>query len=75
MAELLAEREVPAWMFAGGRDSTVPEAWITEMAEAINAAGHPSLRYTVHEDAGHLVWIQVYAGQDLYDWFLQHELP
>ena len=60
-------------MFAGGRDVAVPEAWVTRMAEAINAAGHPTLRYTVHEDAGHLVWIQVYAGEDLYDWLLQHE--
>ena len=70
---LLAERNLPIWMFAGGRDTTVPEGWVATMAEAINAAGHPTLRYTVHEDAGHLVWIQVYAGEDLYDWFLQHE--
>ena len=74
-APLLAERNLPIWMFAGGRDTTVPEGWVATMAEAINAAGHPTLRYTVHEDAGHLVWIQVYAGEDLYDWFLQHERP
>jgi predicted peptidase len=72
IAQDLAKRGLPIWMFAGGRDDTVPEAWVMKMAEAINAAGHPSLRYTVHEEAGHLVWIQVYAGEDLYNWFLQH---
>ncbi len=69
-APALAQAQLPLWAFVGGRDDVVPAGSVTEMIEAMNVAGHKSVRLTVHEDAGHLAWIRVYAGNDLYDWFL-----
>jgi predicted peptidase len=71
-ATVLAEHNLPIWMFGGGRDGSVPVGWLYQMAQALEAAGHSSLRFTVHEDTGHDAWKRVYAGQDLYDWFLSH---
>lgn len=72
-ATALAEHQLPTWAFAGGRDDVVQIGWILPMIEAMNRSGHETVRFTVDEHAGHLVWIRVYAGQDLYDWFLEHE--
>jgi predicted peptidase len=71
-ATVLAERDLPIWMFGGGRDGSVRVGWLYEMAQALEAAGHSSVRFTVHEDTGHDAWKRVYAGQDLYDWFLSY---
>ena len=38
---------------------------------ALDRAGHPSVRFTVHEDLGHDCWTRVYGGQDLYSWLLE----
>ncbi len=71
-ATTLAEYQLPIWMFGGGRDPLVRVGWLYEMANALEAAGHESVRFTVHEDRGHNAWGRVYAGQDLYDWFLSY---
>lgn len=68
----LADDKLPVWIFHGGRDTVVPPSRSLEMAVAIEAAGHPEVRLTVHEDLGHNVWTRVYEGQDLYSWFLEH---
>ena len=31
------------------------------------------VRFTIEADMGHNSWNRVYAGQDLYDWFLTHQ--
>jgi hypothetical protein len=33
-------------------------------------SGHPEVRFTIEEDLGHLTWVRVYEGQDLYSWLL-----
>jgi predicted peptidase len=71
-APILAERSLPIWMFGGGRDELVRVDWLYEMANALETAGHTSVRFTVHEDATHDAWKRVYAGQDLYSWFLSN---
>lgn len=40
-------------------------------ARALEAAGHPEVRMTLHEDLSHNSWTRVYEGVDLYDWFLR----
>lgn len=39
-----------------------------DIANALEAAGHKSVRFTVHEDCGHVCWERAYGGRDLYDW-------
>jgi predicted peptidase len=72
MAEL-ARRQLPIWMFHGGRDDVVKPEWAYDLANALERAGHTSVRFTVHEDLGHDCWTRVYGGQDLYSWFLAHK--
>ena len=71
-AERLAQARLPIWLFGGGKDTVVKPHWLYAMARALETAGHPDLRFTVHEDMSHGAWRRVYAGEDLYDWFLRH---
>jgi len=68
----IAEAKLPIWIFQGGRDGVVRPEWTLASAAALESAGHPDVRFTVHEDMGHNVWIRVYEGWDLYNWFLLH---
>ncbi len=71
----LAERAMPVWVFAGGRD---PEYLAQNFYVGLNAleqASDADVRYTIHADAGHDAWRRVYQGDDLYNWLLQHSLP
>jgi len=68
----IAEAKVPIWIFTGGRDRLVRPEWVLASAAELEKAGHPSVRFTVHEDLGHDVWTRVYEGLDLYNWFLAH---
>ena len=68
----IAEAKVPIWIFTGGKDRTVRPEWVLQSAVALEEAGHPDVRFTVHEDRPHDVWTRVYEGWDIYSWFLQH---
>jgi predicted peptidase len=68
----IAEAKLPIWIFTGGKDRVVRPEWVLESAAALEAAGHPEVRFTVHEDCNHDVWSRVYGGADLYDWLLEH---
>ena len=75
LAPRLADVQTPIWAFHGGRDQWVKHHWTYEMANALEKAGHQSVRFTVHEDRGHNSWTRVYAGEDLYQWLLSQRLP
>lgn len=66
----IAKAELPLWILTGGRDTVVKPEWVLQTARAIEDAGHPEVRMTVHEDLGHNVWTRVYEGWDLYQWML-----
>ena len=68
----IADAKLPVWVFQGGRDTVVRPERVLETVVALEAAGHPNVRFTVHEDLGHNVWTRVYEGWDLYAWFLAH---
>lgn len=69
-APRLAAEGIPIWMFTGGADVAIKPHWLYTMARALEDAGHPDVRLTVHEDMGHDVWKRVYAGEDTYAWML-----
>lgn len=71
-APRLAQAGTPIWMFGGGADTAIKPHWLYTMAAALEDAGHPDIRLTIHEDMGHDAWKRVYAGQDLYDWMLSN---
>ena len=70
--ERLASEGIPTWLIGSGTDPVVKPHWLYEMAGALERAGHPSLRFTVHEDMSHDAWIRAYEGEDLYAWLLRH---
>jgi len=69
-AEPIARAKLPLWVFAGGRDPVVPLRYFYPGLNQMEALGHPEVRFTVEEDLGHLTWVRVYQGQDLYSWLL-----
>ncbi|NKB36952.1 MAG: prolyl oligopeptidase family serine peptidase [Gammaproteobacteria bacterium] len=71
-AQKLADAALPIWIFGGAKDTTVKPHWLYEMANALQNAGHPALRFTVHEDMDHDAWKRVYEGEDLFNWFLRY---
>jgi predicted peptidase len=68
----IARAKLPVWCFAGGRDPVVPLRFFYPALNKLEALGHTEVRFTNEEDMGHLAWVRVYEGQDLYSWFLRH---
>ncbi|HEY6726697.1 MAG TPA: alpha/beta hydrolase-fold protein [Polyangiaceae bacterium] len=66
----LARTDLPIWVFAGGRDTTIEAQYFYPGLATLESLGHSRLRFTVEADMGHDVWARVYAGRDLYDWLL-----
>ncbi len=70
----IARQNLPLWVFSGGRDPVVQKKFFIPGLNELEALGHTKLRYTIHDDMGHDTWKRVYAGDDLYNWFLEHRL-
>ncbi len=71
VAAALAAAKMPLWVFAGGRDGASVK-YFYPLLNKLEELGHPDVRFTIEADMGHNTWIRVYAGRDLYDWFLSH---
>lgn len=71
LMEPIAAAKLPIWVFAGGRDATVAPQYFYYGLNKLESLGHTNFYFTNHEDGGHDVWRRIYAGQDLYDWFLK----
>ena len=69
----IAENRIPVWAFAGGRDLGHKKDYFFEGLNKLEELGHYEIRFTIHEDMGHDAWRRIYAGNDLYDWFLSYE--
>lgn len=62
-------RDVPVWIFHGGKDDIVPPAQSRRMAAALKAAGARDARYTEFPDANHNSWDPAYsATPELWTW-------
>lgn len=66
----LAKVDLPIWVFAGGRDTTIEARYFYPGLDKLESLGHTRLRFSIEADMGHDVWARVYAGRDLYDWLL-----
>jgi predicted peptidase len=70
-AEPIARANIPVWCFAGGRDPVVQPKYFYTLLNKLEQLGATEVRFTNEEDMGHLAWVRVYEGQDLYDWMLR----
>ena len=64
-------KDIPIWVFHGGKDPVVPLEESEEMVNAIRKLGG-DVKFTIYPDAGHDSWTESYNNQELYDWFLEH---
>ncbi|WP_371376145.1 alpha/beta hydrolase-fold protein [Thalassotalea aquiviva] len=71
----IAKAQLPVWAFAGGRDRVILAKHFFAGINKLEALGHQQVQFTIHQDMGHDAWKRVYAGDDLYNWFLQHKKP
>lgn len=65
---------VPIWSFHGDKDPIVPLRMEQPIIDALTKQGG-EVKFTVVENGGHDVWTQIYAGEDIYNWLLQHKRP
>lgn len=71
----IAQANIPVWAFAGGEDPVVQVRYFYPGLNKLKESGHKGeVRFTVHEDLAHDAWKRVYAGDDLYQWFLEQTL-
>lgn len=66
-------KNVPIWVFHGGKDPTVPIQRSQEMVDALKKIGG-NVKFTVFPEAGHDSWTEAYAMPELYDWLLKQRL-
>jgi len=64
-------KDVPVWVFHGGKDSTVPLRESEDMVAALRRA-RGDVQFTVYPDANHDSWTETYNNPKLYEWFLSH---
>ena len=65
-------KDLPAWVFHGAKDTTVPIARSEEMVKSLKDAG-ADVKFTVYPDAGHDSWTETYDNPELFTWFLSHK--
>jgi predicted peptidase len=62
-------KQVPAWLFHGAQDATVPASESRRVVAALEqAGGHP--RYTEYEDGRHNIWDRAFGDPELARWLL-----
>ena len=65
-------KNLPIWVFHGGKDRTVPISRSEKMVEAIKAVDG-NVEFTIYPDAGHDSWTKTYNDPKLYEWLLKHK--
>ena len=63
-------KNMPIWVFHGGKDPTVPLQRSQEMVDALQKVGG-NVKFTIFPEAEHDSWTQAYALPELYTWLLQ----
>ena len=63
--------DLPIWAFHGREDLVVAVSETERMIELLKER-NPHLKWTLEPDVGHWIHWQVYPGDELYDWFLEH---
>ncbi len=65
-------KDMPIWMFHGGKDDVIHYRESTEMASALYKVGNDA-RLTIYPDANHDSWTETYNNPEFYEWLLSHE--
>jgi len=66
-------KDVPVWVFHGGRDYVVSMEESRILVNTLRACGG-QVRFTIYPNCGHDSWTRTYKNPELYRWFLSHSL-
>jgi predicted peptidase len=66
-------KNIPLWVFHGGKDNVVPIAYSENMVNALKQLNAPSVKFTVYPEAGHNSWDSAFAEPDLMSWLFTHK--
>lgn len=62
-------KDIPTWVFHGGKDPVVPVRESERVVNALRACGG-DVKFTMFPDAEHDSWTAAYDDPDLYSWML-----
>lgn len=66
------DKKMPIWVFHGEEDQSVPISESENMVARLEEMGY-TVKFTKYAGVGHDSWIQAYAGDSLYDWFMEQK--
>jgi len=66
-------KDIPTWVFHGGKDPVVPTSQSQRMVDAMKRAGAKDVKLTIYPDAGHDSWTKAYEDPELYKWLLRQK--
>jgi predicted peptidase len=66
-------KHMPIWAFHGEKDDIAPISETAELVKALQDAGNTEVRFTALPARDHFI-LDEYENQELYSWFLEHEL-
>jgi predicted peptidase len=65
-------KNLPLWVFHGGKDTTVLPIQSKTMVEAVKKAGG-NVKFTIYPEAGHDSWTEAYDDPELWRWLLSQQ--
>jgi predicted esterase len=65
-------KDMPIWVFHGGKDDAVPIQRSQEMVDALKKLGN-DVKFTVYPDVDHFSWVPAYKYPELYKWLLEQK--
>jgi predicted peptidase len=65
-------KDVPVWVFHGGRDAVVKPYESQKMVDALDKLDG-NVRFTIYPTLGHVSWNEAYDSGILYEWFLKQK--
>jgi predicted peptidase len=66
-------KDLPIWVFHGGKDTTVRPALSESMVKALETAGSKNVKFTLYPDAGHDSWTETYRNPKVWEWLLSQK--
>lgn len=66
-------KDLPIWVFHGGKDTIVPPSRSEAMVKALKDAGAANVKFTLYPDAGHDSWTATYKNPEVWEWLLKQK--
>ncbi len=71
LANVKKYKDVPLWIFHGGKDNVVPPEFSKEIADLLKIIG-TEVKYTMYPDVSHNSWDSAFAEPQFLPWLFSH---